>query len=130
MLGQFCGNLRTSDPVTPAPVQYVAEQTRQVVSTETAYATHHVRFSYTIPTDNRPATDSAQPTHEAGAACPNGVGGAVPGVSRSGQKGIPCTFRVGAQQVKRCELLQVPDPADPGGDGRLSRAKRRLRCGR
>ena len=47
-----------------------------------------------------------------------GVGGAVPWVSHSGQKGVPYIFRVCVQQVEMYELLQVADPADRGDGGR------------
>ena len=59
-----------------------------------------------------------------------GVGGAVPWGSHSGQKGITYTSGVCVQQVEMYETLQVADPADRGGEQRRRPVERRLRGGR
>ena len=58
-----------------------------------------------------------------------GVGGAVPWGSQSGQKGIIYTSGVCVQQVEMYELLQVFDPTDRGGERRRRPVERRLRGG-
>ena len=48
---------------------------------------------------------------------------AVPRVSYWGQKDIPCIYRVSPQQAETGQLLQHPEPADPGGGSSLCRLK-------
>ena len=48
---------------------------------------------------------------------------AVSRVSYRGQKGIPCIYCVSPQQAETGQLLQHPEPADPGGGSSLCRLK-------
>ena len=51
---------------------------------------------------------------------------AVSRVSCRGQKGIPYTYRVSPQQAETGQLLQQPEPADPGGGSSLLAVEDRL----